>query len=184
MQPETLAKKLGTTTHLSALRQEARRHGLSSEADLVNEAVARGCFHYMQAFAPPQQRVSEEKFSNEKLALALLTIANPYDPHMIRVGAMMLGAGGNDPKVLARYAMWERSESVVRAIAEHALRYEPENPFWSDLLHALPDSSQVRDGVLPHHTRFVSMPGLIGPGKTGKTVWLRPIKIAELGYAD
>lgn len=183
MQPETLAKKLGTTTHLSALRREALRLGLSSDADLVEEAIARGCFHYMQSSAPPIQKISEEQFSNEKLALALLTIANPYDPQMIRVGAMMLGADGNDPKVLAQYAIWERSESVVRAIAEQALRYEPENPFWSNLLNALPDSPQVRDGVLPHHTRFVSMPGLIGPGKTGKTVWLRPLKIAELGYA-
>lgn len=184
MPPNTLATKLGTTTHVSTLRQKARHLGLVTEADLVNEAVARGCFHYMQAHEPPQQRVSETQFSNEELALSLLTIANPYDPHLIRVGAMMLGAEGINPKTLVRYAVWERSESVVRAIAEAALRYEPENPLWRDLFDALSDAPPVREGVLPHHTRFVSMPGLIGPQKFGRTVWLRPRKIAALGYAS
>jgi hypothetical protein len=37
---------------------------------------------------------------------------------------------------------------------------------------------------MPHHTRFVSMPGIVGPNrKTGATTWLRPHKPAGLGYA-
>lgn len=183
MSTVTLARKLGTTEHLSCLRQMARRRGLVTPQELVDEAVARGCFHYLQSHEPPEQRVSEADLSNEQLALALLSIANPYDPWQIRVGAMMLGAKGTDPLKLARYAVYERSESVLRAIAEAALRYEPDNGFWKDIIAALPDSPDVREGVLPHHTRFVSMPGLIGPGKMGKPVWLRPRKIKALGYA-
>jgi hypothetical protein len=183
MTTETLARKLGTTEHLSCLRQTARRYGLRTPKDLMDEAVARGCFHYLQSHEPPHQRVSETEFSNEQLALALLSIANPYDPWQIRIGAMMLGAEGNNPATVARNAVYERSESVVCNIARAALRYEPENPFWKQLLAALPNVPDVREGILPHHTRFVSMPGLIGPGKMGKPVWLRPRKIKSLGYA-
>ncbi len=104
MQPVTLAYKLGTTTHLSCLRQTARRVGLVTEKDLIDEAVARGCFHFMeQAGHPPIQRVGEDKFSNEQLAIALLTITNPYEPWLVRVGAMMLSHPGNDVRKLARY---------------------------------------------------------------------------------
>ena len=162
---------------------KARRLGLATPDDLVEEAIARGCFHYMQAHQPPAQRVSEAQFSNEELALALLTIANPYDPQMIRVGAMMLGAEGNDPKKLARQALYERSECVVRFIAEAAKRYEPDNEFWNELLNALPDSPVASSDVMPHHTRYVSMPGLIAPRTFGKPTWLRPLKIKALGYA-
>lgn len=179
----TLARKLGTTEHLSCFRQIARRHGLLTAQDLVDEAVARGCFHYMRTHEPPPQRVSEKDFSNEQLALALLSIANAYDPWQIRVGVMMLSANGNNPIKLARYAVYERSESVIRSIALSGVRYEPHNEFWKQLLAALPKCGDLREDVLPHHTRFVSMPGLIGPGKMGSSVWLRPRKIKSLGYA-
>lgn len=184
MEPVTLAYKLGTTTHLSCLRQSARRVGLVTEKDLIDEAVARGCFHYMQHMGhPPTQRVGEKVFSNEQLALALLTIANPYEPWLIRLGAMMLSHPGNDVHKLALYAKYERSEVIVREIALAGLRYEPENSFWSELLALLPPTAPPKSGILPHHSRFVSMPGLIGPKKYGPTTWLRPVKIAGLGYA-
>lgn len=182
-EPVTLASKLGTSAHISGLRMKARRLGLLNSDYLINEAVARGCFHYMRAQEPPVQKVEIEALGNEELALALLTIANPYDSWMIRVGAMMLGAEGNDPKKIARLAEHERSESVVRAIVEAALRYEPENGFWHELLDSLPDTPVASLDVMPHHTRFVSMPGLIGPRVWGKTIWLRPRKIKSLGYA-
>src|SRR4051812_6207882 len=109
MNTVTLARKLGMTEHLSCLRQTARRYGLQTPRDLMDEALARGCFHYLQSHDPRAQRVSEADFSNEQLALALLSIANPYDPLQIRMGAMMPGAEDNDPATLARYARDERS---------------------------------------------------------------------------
>ncbi|MGV3664032.1 MAG: hypothetical protein ACO1TE_27920 [Prosthecobacter sp.] len=184
MQSVTLAHKLGTTTHLSCLRMSARREGLLTEKDLIDEAVARGCFHFMeQPGHSPVQRVSEDLFSNEQLALALLTIANPYEPWLIRVGAMLLSHPGNDVRKLALYTKYERSEVIVREIALAGRRYEPENPFWSGLLALLPETAPPKSGVLPHHSRHVSIPGLIGPKKIGPTTWLRPVKIAALGYA-
>jgi hypothetical protein len=182
-QTETLAHKLGITTHVSCLRHTAKLLGLVTEKDLMDEAVARGCFHFIQADKPPAQKVSEDAFSNEELALALLGIANRYDPWMIRVGAMMLSHSGNEVKNVVRYAKYERSEVVVRDIALAGLRYEPENSYWRELADALPTTQEPKEGVLPHHSRYVSIPGKIGPGKMGKPVWLRPIKAASLGYA-
>lgn len=135
---------------------ERRRVGLVKEKDLIDEAVARGCFHFMeQPGHPPGQRVSEDRFSNEQLALALLTIANPYDPWLIRVGAMLLGHPGNNVRKLALYAEYERSEVVVREIALAGRRYEPDNSFWKELLALVPEVPTPKSGVLLHHSRYV-----------------------------
>ena len=164
------------------LRLKAQRLGLHGPAEWKDEAVARGCFHYFQGRTPPQQRVSEELFSNEELALVLLGTASGNDPWMIRLGAMLLGAETNDPKRIARLASDEGCTPAVRAIAEAAIRYEPELPFWNTLLAELPPGTPPT-GMMPHHSRYVSLPGLIAPRTQGKAVWLRPKKIKALGYA-
>ena len=73
---------------------------------------------------PEQPLVSEREFSNEELALALLSIALRYEPHSIRCGAAMLSAAGNDPRRLARMAVMERSvvPGAVRVRGRPALR--------------------------------------------------------------
>jgi hypothetical protein len=183
VQTETLAQKLGTRALSSPLLLKAEELGLHGPKALMNEAVARGCFHYLQGRTPPQQQVSLETFSNAELAIALLTSANPYDPWLIRIGAMMLGAEDNDPAEVVRLAVLEGSEQVVRSIAEAGARYEPHVAFWKTLLALLPDTLPPRSGVLPHHSRYVSMPGLTGPRTHGKAVWLRPAKLKAFGYA-
>lgn len=183
VQTETLAQMLGTHGHGSRLLLKAQQAGLHGPQALLDEAIARGCFHYLQGRTPPLQRVSLAALSNTELALALLTPANLYDPWLIRVGAMMLGAEGNDPVQIAHLAVAEGCEQVVRAIAEAGVRYEPEVLFWKTLLDMLPPSSPPKPGVLPHHSRYVSTPGLTGPRTRGKAVWLRPAKLKAFGYA-
>jgi hypothetical protein len=183
MVAETLAHKLNSVPHVSCLRQIAKLHGLSTEKDLIDESVARGCFHFLQSDQPPARKVEEDAFSNEQLAIAMLTIANPYDLWLLRAGAMMLSHSRNDFRQIVRYARHERSEAVVRCIAEAGLRYEPDNEFWTQLLRELPPTAAIKEGVLPHHSRYVSIPGKIGPGKMGKPVWLRPRNLTSLGYA-
>lgn len=180
---ESLAQKLGMQTPVSPMRRLAASHGLLTEADIVSEAVARGCFHYLQTENPPASRVAADVLTHEQLALALLATANTYDPWLIRVGAMMLSHPGNRASEIARLAVGEGSEPVVRGIAEAGSRYEPENPFWRELLARFGNAAAGARGVLPHHSRFVSIPGRIGPGKMGSPVWLRPLKSASLGYA-
>jgi len=108
----------------------------------------------------------------------LLTIAAPYEPHVIRCGAAMLGAVGNDPHQVARLAVWERSEMVMRFVAECGQRFETDNAFWQVLLSLLPVTPAPKDGVLPHPTRFVAMNGYErGVGKRFTAQWQRPRQV-------
>ena len=175
MSKDTLAYRLGTPAHVSPLLMTARRLGLRVPEDLCALAVQRGCRHYWQGDEPVEVLLTQEQMSNEELAMTLLTIAGKYDPHAIRCGAAMLSAEGNDPVLLAKLAAWERSETVVRYVAECGLRYEPKNPFWKALLALLPPVAAPKTGVLPHPTRFVAMNGYErGVGKKITTEWQRP----------
>jgi hypothetical protein len=173
MEPPTLAAKLGTTTHLSPLLRKATRLGLGP-SELQVLAAQRGCQHYSNGSEPEEPLVSESEFSNEELAIALLSTALRYDPHSIRCGAAMLGAEGNDPRRLARMAVMERCVAPVRHVADAGQRYEPQNPFWEALLLALPTPPSPKSGVLPHPTRFVAMTGFTRKGPGLVVEWQRP----------
>jgi hypothetical protein len=69
------------------------------------------------------------------------------------------GASANDPAVVAKLAIGERSEEVVRFVAECGRHFEPHNPYWVNLLERLPARDLPKGGVLPHPTRFVAMNG-------------------------
>lgn len=170
----TLAEKLGTTSHLSGLLIKARRLGMAATEALESLAVARGCWHYKHPEMVSAPNVLEAQFSNEELALALLSPCQPYSPHTIRVGAAMIGATGNDPESLGWLAVAERCEPQVRYIARAAMGFEPENLFWPRLLGRLPEMPEPKDGVMPHPTRFVSMTGMTRAGTRRVTVWIRP----------
>ncbi len=169
----TLAAKLGTTTHLSPLLRKARRLGLGP-AELQTLAVQRGCRHYTTGDEPEKPLATEAQFSNEELAIALLCVALPYDPRSIRCGAAMLGAEGNSATGLAWLAKLERSEAPVRHVALAGRKYEPENPFWVELISSLPEVPIPDNGALPHPTRFVAMTGFTRNGSELVTWWQRP----------
>ena len=86
MNKPTLAEKLGTTTHLSGLLIKAKRLGLDAEA-LERLAIQRGCDYYHEGDPLPPGAVSEQDFSNEELAIALLNPALRYHPQTLRLGA-------------------------------------------------------------------------------------------------
>lgn len=176
---DTLAKRLGTSVHLSPLLRKARRLGLACPEDLWALAVQRGCRHYWQGSESAIERVSPSSFSNEELSIALLNPAAPYNPHSIRCGAAMLGATGNDPELVARLAIRERCQVVVRFVAECGQKFEPKNEYWRQLLNLLPDCQPPKQGVMPHPTRFVTMSGYErGIGKKITTQWQRPKTVA------
>jgi hypothetical protein len=169
----TLAEKLGMTAHISPLLQKARRLGLGPAA-LQTLAAQRGCAHYSTGNEPAEPLASEEQFSNEDLAIALLCVSLSYDPWSIRCGAAMVSAEGNTPTRLASRAIMERSVVPLRHVAEAGQKFEPENPFWKDLLKALPPSKPPKSGVLPHPTRYVAMTGLTREGPGLVVQWQRP----------
>jgi hypothetical protein len=171
---------LGSGTHTSLLLHRAAAVGMPTGADLASEAVRRGCRYYavpgISGPAPP----GAAALSNEDLAICLLHPSLPHDPHRIRIGAAMLAAHGNDPRRLARRAVQERAERIVSAIAGAGLRYEPDNPFWSELLSFLPACAPVPEGVLPHHSRFVALAGRTSQRRSRSSLsqWIRPVNPA------
>jgi hypothetical protein len=173
MKTPTLAEKLGTTTHISALLMKAKRVGLNAEG-LERLAIQRGCDYYDNGEKLAPVLVSREQFSNEELAIALLNPALRYSPQTIRLGAAMLSAPGNDPRRLAQLARMELAEAVVHYVALAGQKYEPQNSFWTELLSLLPEKPAPKSGVLPHPTRFVAMTGITRRGTETVTEWIRP----------
>jgi hypothetical protein len=145
---------------------------------MASLAVQRGCSHY-SSFADPLAAIEvASDISNEKLAIALLSPSNQYEPMMIRIGAQMLGARGNDSEKIVRLAEMERCESVVRYIAVCGNATEPENLFWAELLKHLPVSAPIPEGVMPHPSRFRIETGIVDPRDRGakRVHWLRPVR--------
>ena len=190
METETLARKLGTTTHLSPLLMKARRLGFSTSESLESLAVRRGCRYYDSkgelnrlAEEPAEyrvvQRAREGTLANEELAVALLSIVLPKSQWRLRLGAAMLAASGNSPARIANLAIQERTEQVVSYIAQCGRQVEPGNDFWDKLLALLPNPTfQPAPDVLPHITRFVAMTGVTRKGKETIMQWIRPTRAA------
>jgi hypothetical protein len=186
----TLAKRLGTTAHLSPLLMKARRCGIGMPEDLERLAVRRGLRYYASHGDVTRARQTAGdvpglaalgNFSNEELALALLSLAAPYSLLRLRMGAAMLAAKGNCPEKIARLARMERCNLLVRHIAQCGRNVEPDNPFWNNLLDHLPPAAPpTRPDVLPHPTRFVAMSGLSRRGKGPVSQWIRPSPPMEL----
>ena len=173
MDAPTLATKLGTTTHLSPLLRKAERLGLDAEG-LELLAIQRGCDYYDSGKPYAPLEVSTEQFSNAELAIALLHLGLRYSPQTLRLGAAMLSAEGNEPAAIARLTILERGEAVVRYIAEAGRKFEPQNPFWTELLKLLPFTPPPKSSVVPHPTRFVAMTGGTRRGVGTVVEWIRP----------
>ena len=163
---------------------KARRLGLETPADLEKLAVSRGLRYYdshgdsVKGNELPSIATASEiarEFSNEELAIALLSPSAAYSQQRLRMGAAMLAAEGNRPESIASLALRERCEAMVRHIASCGHEVEPENPFWEKLLGLLPagDSEPLPD-TLPHPTRFVAMTGITRNGVGNLKQWIRP----------
>ena len=180
----TLAEKLGIPTYHSLLLRKARKMGLPDASALIGLAVMRGCRHYQGGpETVPAEPLSFAAFSDEELAIALLSPCLPYTPRALRVGAQMLSTRSNRPQRLALLAREERAENVVRHIATAGQQTEPQEPFWRELLATLPPTSALgaatRTGVLPHPSRFRMETGRTDPSDPvtrggAQTTWLRP----------
>lgn len=157
----------------SPLLQKARRLGLSLPLDLERLAVARGCRYYERDLPPRIPPLGESPLSNGELAIALVVPSLHPSAREIRLAAALLGAADTQTEEVASLTKQEGCEEIVRHIALSGRQFEPDNPFWGELLDLLPNVQVNRDR-LPHPTRFVEMTG-IDRGKVGIfTRWIRP----------
>jgi hypothetical protein len=156
----------------SRLLAKARQRGLSLPLDLERLAIARGCGYYERDLGPFAGTGDDVPLSNAELAIALIAPSHKPTARQIRLAAALLGAADESAAAVARFAADENCVSIVRYIALCGRRFEPGNPFWTELVKALPETVIDRDR-LPHPTRFVEMTG-IDRGKVGTfTRWIR-----------
>lgn len=175
-QQASLARRLGTTTHLSLLLHRLRRRGLDTPEKLAALAESRGLRYYASAKATPGRYddFPIPDVTDEELAIALLHPSLPWDPQRIRLAAALLAAPGVRAPVIARLAVMERSSAVVREIALAGQAEEPDNGFWPVLLSLLPPTPSVPPGVLPHRSRYMAIAGRTRPGTPPARQWIRP----------
>ena len=180
---QLLASRLGTTAHLSPLLHKAKRLGLGCPEYLEHVAVARGLGYFGRLPSSAGGRESEfgpslpdpDQFSNEELAIALMSPALPYSIIPLRMAAGMLGADAISVDKILRLARQERCETIVRYIAECAFRVEPEHPLWTSLMEKLPPVPSLAPDILPHPSRFVAMSGITRAGRQTSAIWIRPL---------
>lgn len=142
--------------------------------DLQRLAVARGCKYYVVEDGPlPPANL---RFTNEELAVALLSPSLPPEPQDIRIAAAVLSSPDVDAPALAALAEAEGCAGLVRYIAECGQKYEPALTFWRELVARL-QAAEIPSFPLPHPTRFIEMTGMIR-GQTGFfTHWIRPVLV-------
>lgn len=153
----TLAAKMGNTHHLSPLlRRVSRRLGFKDiESALIAEAIKRGATAYI---VPEGNWLPVDFLSDEELAVALMSLELSADTTRIRVAAQLLTNSGTDICKLIHLARMERVVPILRHICACATHYRHDLQPWSRMAEAL--GAQTLEGVLPHHSRFVFMPGI------------------------
>jgi hypothetical protein len=173
----SLAHLIGTTPHLSPLLRKARHLGYATPDHLQQLAVLRGCSHYQLADDKSDtiEDCGRERFSNEELAVALISAGFEGDARHVRIAAQILGADGVRAEAVARLARMERCVPVLRYIAEAGLQGDKiRTHFWKSLLDLLPVGTPIAEGRMPHPSRFMSQPGWTPPSRPQRLAsWLR-----------
>lgn len=146
--------------------------------DWVALAVQRGCYHYFNQ--RKAKAISLEDFSDEELAALLLSVANKYDPMLIRVAGQLLSAPGTDIKTLIQLCRRENALTPLAWIVQAAAETEPDAPFWKELNRQINDHSGRKitfpEAVFPHPSRFRVESGFqrFAAKKAIEKLWLRP----------
>ena len=185
MSADTLARRRGTTTHLSPLLMKARRLGLDTPAELERLAIQRGCEYYdtqpgdsvLRDEAPLP--VSRMAFSNGELAVALLCLYPPVSLLRRRMGACVLSASDVEVREVAALAQSEQCADLVRYIADCGHRIEPDVAFWKSLQLALAGVTYDAN-TMPHPTRFIEMTGINRGSTAIQKRWVRPVAALAL----
>lgn len=165
----------------SFLLEKGRRLGLAHPEDYERLAVLRGCLYYdvqnrtSVVREESGVRVSRGEFSNAELAIALLSPHLPKTLLRQRMGAAMLSASDVDPADLIELAQREGCTRILRHIAKCGAEVEPDNGFWTALLHETTGSEEP-DHDMPHPTRFIEMTGLDRVGIGIRRHWIRPVE--------
>lgn len=150
---------------LSGCREEQIPHWL------LKCAVERGASHYRRSF-DPRLPWDNPGLTNEELGVALCLASPEFNPMLIRAAAQLLSSPDTDAKALARLAVAERCELVLRHIAEAAARVDSGQEPWAYIRAQLVNRRGGPTEALPHWSRFVSQTGYTPSGRGQHIEWL------------
>lgn len=150
------ATSLGDTTHISPL---LRKLFLESEAGqqlpiwLLSVAAARGASDFAPRVSPtlPPDNPS---LSNEEVAIGLCLNHMPDDPVLICAAAQLLSSTTTDVAKVLWLAKTERTEAVLRHIAEACAEVSPEIEPWKMVRERLFPRARAKQGALPLASSF------------------------------
>ena len=156
--PSALAARLGTTVHVSALRFRLRRlmkqypsaTASSLEDWLLDIANCRGARIVIRVPSAPPEFVPPplSKLSQEELVVAICMPQGEDRPQLLRLAAQLVSRGELALAKLAIAARRERVGSVMRAMAEAALKVDPSHSAWLFVADKFATSPPLRDVVI------------------------------------
>lgn len=173
-----LAVRLGLTVHVSPLRLGlgalAKRYpspdALCLEDWLLDVANSRGARIVVRThvdafeFTPP----TLAELSNEELVVAICQLQGADRPQLLRLAAQLISRQILDMTTLRRVAVRERVGSVLRAMAQEALKVDPHHRDWGILAGAFPKEPPLRDVVM-HWTRLAEP--VMAKGRCNAASW-------------
>ena len=177
-QQPMLAMRLGVTVHVSPLRIRlaawARRYPSPDAACLedwlLDVANRRGARIVVREhadsfeFAPPPPA----ELLNEDLVAAICQLQGADRPQLLRLAAQLISRQILDMTALRRVAVRERVGAVLRAMAQEALRVDPNHHDWKFLAEAFGAEPQLRDVVM--HWSRLSEP-VMANGRCNAASW-------------
>jgi hypothetical protein len=170
----TLAQQLGESTPVSWLAKKFQRLGVNGLETAIALAALRGCRHYQPQRPLECHDPGRDLLSDEELTIFLISGSNPYEPTAIRCAAQLARSPHVDPRKLAHLARQTKSERVLSAICHAGVTHDRTGTaFWKAVLSFLPSMPIRPEPMLPHWSRYVSMPGFQRHGQA-LPQWLTP----------
>lgn len=168
----TLASRLGLTTHISILDHKVRTLSIeypSNTAKVVEDwlldlANARGA-KVVQRDNPPDESFSApsiSEFSNEELIVAICLMQRLDRPQLLRLAAQFITRGDIDVQYLVRFAKRERVELILGEMAKQALIVDCNHPVWKKLYEEFPSKKKLRSPII--HWQRLAWPVMTSKG--------------------
>jgi hypothetical protein len=174
----TLAERMGTTVHVSALRISLRRLMMkypSATADsledwLLDVANCRGARIVVRDPPAPTEFVPppSAELSQEELVVAICMLQGDDRPQLLRLAAQLISRSELDLTTLSRVATRERVGRVFKSMAEAALKVDPTHPAWLHLAGAFAAAAPLRDVVI-HWSRLAEP--IMDKGRVNASAW-------------
>lgn len=181
MSPEnSLAVRLGVTSHVSPLRMKLQRlreaypveDAPTLEDWLLDLANCRGVTVVSRSIdklkGSGRKLPSREQVSDAALIVALCQLQGLDRPPWLRAAAQLVTKGTADMSELLLLARRERVERILAELARQALRVDADHPVWRTIEKAFGNAPPLRDSLV-HWSRLAEPE--MRPGRPNAAAW-------------